>query len=182
MKSILLLSAKCLMVLSMFSVVSNVLANSDPSGYRLGAGDEIRIHVFGEDDLSVETTLGKSGVVTYPYLGELKAVGKTTAELQAFITAGLKGDYLINPSVLVSITTYRPFYIYGEVKRPGGYPYQPGLTLERAVAIAGGFTERASTTKFMLSKENTQGQEKEIANLSTEIKPGDTILVKDSFF
>ncbi|RCU49627.1 polysaccharide export protein [Corallincola holothuriorum] len=152
-----------------------------PSDYRLGAGDAIRIHVFGEDELSVETTLGKDGIISYPYLGKIVAGNKTTAELQAYISEGLKGDYLINPSVLVNIVTYRPFYIYGEVKRPGGYPYQPGLTLEKAVAIAGGFTERASTSKFTLSNTNS-GKEKLTANLSTEIHPGDTILVKDSFF
>ncbi|WP_240695204.1 polysaccharide biosynthesis/export family protein [Corallincola luteus] len=160
----------------------NVFANTSLENYQLGAGDEIRIHVFGEEELSVETTLGQNGKINYPYLGSVLAKGKTTQELGELIADGLRGDYLINPSVLVSIIEYRAFYIYGEVNKPGGYPFQPGLTLEKAVALAGGFTQRASTDKFELSRQDGDGKKTIVATLVTKIRPGDAILVKDSFF
>ncbi|TKB48198.1 polysaccharide export protein [Ferrimonas sediminicola] len=150
--------------------------------YRLSSGDTISIHVYGEDDLTLQTRLGESGVINYPYLGVIKVKGLTVAELESRIVSGLKGDYLINPSVHISITEYRPFYIYGEVKAPGGYPYQPGLTVERAVALAGGLTERASI-KDMTINRILSGQEKSIrVSMSTSVYPDDSILIKDSFF
>ena len=106
--------------------------NLSMSQYQLGSGDKINISVFGENDLSLEVRLPDVGTINYPFLGEVKLVGLTAAEVEQLIYTGLKGDYLINPSVSVTITEYRPFFIDGEVKRPGGYPYQPGLTVNKA--------------------------------------------------
>lgn len=157
-------------------------ADQAERNYTLDAGDVIRIFVFGEDDLTLETTLGQTGQITYPYLGTIAAAGMTVQQLERAVTDGLRGDYLVNPSVNVSIVTYRPFYIYGEVKSPGGYPYQPNLTIERAVALAGGFTQRASRTKVKINR-NVDGKESSVeAAISGQVRPGDTILVKDSFF
>ena len=105
--------------------------NLSMSQYQLGSGDKINISVFGENDLSLEVRLPDVGTINYPFLGEVKLVGLTAAEVEQLIYTGLKGDYLINPSVSVTITEYRPFFIDGEVKRPGGYPYQPGLTVNK---------------------------------------------------
>ena len=116
--------------------------------YRLGPGDEIRIQVYDENDLSMSLHVDESGAFNYPYLGTVRANGRTIVELEKRLTAGLLEDVLVKPNVNVSITSYRNFYIGGEVKKPGGYPYQPGLTILQAVTIAGGPTEWASSSEF----------------------------------
>ncbi|PCO04634.1 capsular biosynthesis protein [Microbulbifer flavimaris] len=152
------------------------------SNYRLGSGDKILINVYGEDDLTVETQLSDSGLVNYPFLGELKVNGMTVAELEARIHQGLKGDYLVNPNVHVSILEYRPFYIHGEVEKPGGYPYQPGLTVSKAAALAQGFTERASESKIFVVRGDDPSQTPEKVSLNAQLRPGDVITVEQSFF
>jgi polysaccharide export outer membrane protein len=115
------------------------------STYRLGAGDVISIYVVGEDDLKRERVrLNDAATIQYPVLGEIRILGLTIGELEQRITSGLKGRYLVNPKVVVNIEEYRPFFINGEVGKPGGYPYVPGLTLLKAITIAGGFKDRAS--------------------------------------
>jgi|SRR5690606_116884 len=148
--------------------------------YRLGAGDEVEIRVYGENDLTVRTRLGDSGSINYPFLGEVMAKGLTVGELEQLITKGLKGPYLVNPAVSVHIMEYRPFFVNGEVSSPGAIPYQPGITLRKAVAMAGGFTERANRS----SAELLRGNEIEARNikLDEQIRPGDIITVKQSFF
>jgi len=162
------------------SVVAN--AQSKSGKYKLGTGDKINILVYGEADLTVETTLSESGVINYPFLGEIKANNLTTGQLESLITRGLKGDYLINPVVRVSINEYRPFFIDGEVKVPGGYPYQPGLTISKAAALAQGFTERASKEKIYVIRGHGKAQNKFKADLNTELLPGDIITVEQGFF
>lgn len=149
--------------------------------YQLGTGDRIKITVYGEKDLTLETTLDDSGIINYPFLGEINVEGMTVKKLENNIYQQLKGDYLINPNVHVSIETYRPFFINGQVKKPGGYPYQPGLTLRRAISLAGGYTERASKNNTFIVNQN-KPQERIRANASMKIKPGDTITVEESFF
>ena len=150
------------------------------SDYALGSGDLVSIQVFGEEDLSFEIRLSDAGTIPYPFLGEVNAVGKTTGQLSALITRGLKGDYLVNPNVNVTVLEYRQFFVNGEVKKPGGYPFQPGLTLQKAVALAGGFTERASTSKMFVVSDGGSAQ-KRIA-LNSSINPGDIITIDQSFF
>ena len=144
------------------------------SDYQLGSGDKLQISVYGEEDLTLETTLSDSGVINYPFLGELKVVG--------LIVKGLKGDYLINPNVHVSILEYRPFFINGEVEKPGGYPFQPGLTISKAAALAQGFTERASENKIFIIRGDDTSQTKVKAELNTMLRPGDIVTVEQSFF
>ncbi|MEM9151916.1 MAG: polysaccharide biosynthesis/export family protein, partial [Cyanobacteria bacterium P01_F01_bin.3] len=123
-------------------------ANADPlesaSSYTLNTGDTVQITVFEEPDLSIVGVLDDTGSISYPLLGEIQIRGLTARELEEAIIAGLKGRLLINPRVNVSILEYRPFYVRGEVNSPGGYPFKPGLTVEKAVSMAGGFTSRAS--------------------------------------
>ncbi|MBY5994269.1 polysaccharide biosynthesis/export family protein [Ferrimonas balearica] len=155
----------------------------DASGYLLGPGDQIRIQVFGEADLSIsEIRLSESGVISYPYLGQLKLSGLKLTQVEQLIHSGLKGEYLINPSVSVSIVEYRPFYINGEVRRPGGYPFQPGLTVRKAVALAGGLTERASSRGITLTRRTPNGERVIDVSMATEVLPGDSIYIEDSFF
>lgn len=150
--------------------------------YTLGSGDVIRITVFGQDDLSVETRLSNVGIIRYPFLGDIRLVGKSVNEVERLIDSGLRGDYLVDPSVSVSVIEYRPFFIDGEVNRPGGYPYQPGLTVEKAAALAGGYTERASKNLVSVRR-NISGREITIEVLPDEaIMPGDIVTVKQRFF
>lgn len=155
---------------------------SNLSQYRLGPGDIIKISVFGENDLSIESRLPHLGIINYPFLGDIKVVGLTASELEETIYEGLLGDYLINPSVSVTIVEYRPFFIDGEVKKPGGYPYQPGLSVNKAAALAGGYTERASKTKIQIARE-VDGVRQTLTALDTDIVlPGDIVTVNQSFF
>ncbi len=161
---------------------SRVLAQADAEAYKLGPGDQIIITVFGEDDLSMNFRLNDTGTLNYPFLGELKIEGLSVAELEQLITSGLKGPYLINPDVTASIGEYRPFFVHGEVKRPGGFPYQPGLTLEKAVALAGGFTDRASRRKIEVIRAGDSTATAQRIKLSGRIFPGDVVTVQQSFF
>lgn len=147
--------------------------------YELGEGDQIAIQVFDEPDLTMEANVGASGSINYSYLGDVKVSGKTAVELEQHITALLKNGYLVNPSVNVTVKQYRPFYIGGEVRSPGSYPYEPGLTLNKAIALAGGLTDRASSRRIFIAKPT--GQEFR-ASLSQDIAPGDIISIKEGFF
>ena len=149
--------------------------------YILGAGDKIAIKVFGEEDLSIESFLGNSGSVNYPFLGEVKVAGLSIKQVELAITQGLKGDYLVNPNVYVQVIEYRPFYIHGEVKKPGGYPYQPGMTINQAVALAGGLTDRADKDKISLYREADK-KLKQLASLEHNVSAGDTITIEQKFF
>jgi protein involved in polysaccharide export with SLBB domain len=152
------------------------------SDYRLGSGDRIQIQVFDEPDLSMEVRLSDAGTISYPFLGEVRVSGNTVSQLEAQIVGGLKGDYLVDPKVNVSVVEYRPFYINGEVEDPGGYPYQPGLTLRKAIALAGGFTERASKSKInVLSEGAIDGRQRQIG-MDVMLNPGDIVTVEQSFF
>jgi len=149
--------------------------------YKLGPGDKIEIKVYGQDELTVEVLLSNSGVINYPFLGEIKVTGLSVSQVETLITKGLKGDYLITPNVSAQVTEYRQFYIHGEVKKPGGYPYQPGMTINQAVAVAGGLTERASKEKVFLFREIDKNQQLS-ATLSTKVSAGDTITIEQRFF
>ena len=150
--------------------------------HKLGPGDRIVISVFGEDDLSMEFRLNDTGTLSYPFLGELAIAGLSVVELEQLITRGLKGPYLVNPEVTVSIAEYRPFYIYGEVQKPGGIPFQPGLTLEKAIALGGGFTERAAKGKITVIRAADTSRVSRPIELKDPVSAGDVITVAQSFF
>lgn len=153
------------------------------STYQLAAGDVISIRVFGEDDLSREKVrLTDAGTIPYPVLGEVRARGLTIGEIERAITNGLSGRYLVNPRVSVTVEEYRPFYINGMVERPGGYPFQPGLTVLKASSLAGGFKERASFSKITIIRENNPKAGPQKADINTPINAGDTIFIEESFF
>ena len=152
------------------------------SEYKLASGDVISITVYGEEDMSFKSLrLTDAGTFSYPFIGEVNAKGKTASQIEGLLVAQLKGDYLVNPRVSVSVLQYREFYISGEVKTPGGYPFQPGLTIRRAVALAGGFTERASEGKITINRD-LSAEPTEKASLDALVSPGDTITVPQGFF
>ena len=149
--------------------------------YLLGAGDKVSIKVFGQDDLEIETLLGNSGKINYPFLGSIAIAGLTVKQVESFIEKGLKGDYLINPNVYVQVLEYRPFYIHGEVKKPGGYPYHPGMNINQAIALAGGLTERADEGNISIFKEGDKNN-KQKASSEFPVNAGDTITIDQRFF
>ena len=152
------------------------------SEYTLGSGDKISISVYDESDLTLEAKLGDAGILNYPFLGKLKVAGMTVAHLQQTITQGLKGDYLIDPKVSVNVVEYRQFFVNGEVKRPGGFAFQPGLTVGKAVTLAEGFTERANKKAILVISEGDANQTPRKVDLNSPIKPGDIITIEQSFF
>jgi polysaccharide export outer membrane protein len=152
-------------------------------GYTLNAGDSVRIHVFGEEDLSFDSLLvGQNGRISYPFLGELTVAGKTASQLQAELTAGLKPDYLVDPRISVSVVKYRSFFVNGEVQRPGGVDFQPGLTLRKAISLAGGFTERANKKQALVISDSDPERKEQEVGLEYKVQPGDIITVQDTFF
>jgi polysaccharide export outer membrane protein len=152
------------------------------SNYPLGSGDKISIQVYGEKELSLETKLTDAGTILYPFLGEIRVAGMTVGQLANSIVAGLKGRYLVDPKVSVSVVEYREFFVNGEVKNPGNYPYQPGLTVQKAVSIAGGFTERASQSSITLLREKDPDGTPDPVDLGSPVSPGDVLTVEQSFF
>ena len=159
--------------------VENPIVSAD--NYVLGQGDKLSIQVFDEPDLTMESTVGASGVINYSYLGDLRVSGKTPLQLEQQITSQLRDGYLVNPAVNVTVTQYRAFFIGGEVRSPGSYPYQPGLTLNQAIAIAGGLTDRASQRQMFITKaKSSVGQQR--SQLNAPVGPGDTVTIKEGFF
>lgn len=171
------------LVLAMSTALMAGTVQAQQEGYNLNAGDSIRIYVYGEEDLTFEQLLiGPNGRISYPFLGELKVAGKSAAQLQQLLINGLKPDYLIDPRISVSIVKYRPFFVNGEVKNPGGVDFQPGLTLRKAISLAGGFTERANKKRvWVIADNDLQLKEREVS-LDYRVQPGDIFTVKDTFF
>ena len=177
-----------LLVLGLLGILPRVvhaLAGDDLlSRYRLASGDVISIYVLGEDDLKREKVkLTDAGTIQYPVLGEIRIKGLTTGELEQKITTGLRdANYLKNPKVTVGIDEYRPFFINGEVYKPGGYPYVPGLTVLKAVSLAGGFKDRASKRNMFVVRDGAPNDQRKRVEMDTAIYPGDILTVEESFF
>jgi polysaccharide biosynthesis/export protein VpsN len=158
-------------------------AAQELSSYKLGSGDTITIRVLGEDDLRRERVkLSDAGTVSFPILGELKVKGLTVGALEEHITRGLKGRYLLNPQVTVSIDEYRPYFVNGMVEKPGSYPFAPGLTVRKAISVAGGFRERAARDKISVIRDDDSRQMPRRVDLNAAILPGDILTVEESFF
>ncbi len=151
------------------------------NAYKLGSGDRIRLTVFRHEDLSGEFALDGAGNFAMPLIGEVQAYGLTTRELEQRVAEKLKDGYLVDPQVGIEVLNYRPFYILGEVRSPGSYPYVNGMTVLNAVALAGGFSYRALQDDFLLQRggSNTAGQE---VDGTTPLLPGDIVTVQERFF
>ena len=172
---------RSLLLILLFSSFST-LAADHIGGYALAAGDKIKIHVFDEPDLSMDIIIGNSNSISYPFLGELTVQNLTAEQLAKAISDKLRGDYLINPEVTVSILEYRQFYVNGYVSSPGGFAFRPGITVRKAISLAGGFNERASDKKIYVVHGDQKDKEPVLINLDDSIMPGDVITVGRSFF
>lgn len=171
-----------------FAFSTNAAAQNSASSsvnYALGPGDVLSIQVYEEPDLSFpEMRIGDTGMINYPLLGEVAVAGTTTGEFERLLREKLvDGEFLIAPAVTVTIVEYRPFYINGEVETPGGYPFQPGLTLRKAITVAGGFTERANRKRFTIHRGGAEDEASNtVSSLDVPIAPGDTITINERFF
>jgi protein involved in polysaccharide export with SLBB domain len=163
--------------------LNSAAQNSELSSYKLGSGDMISIRVLGEDDLRRERVrLSDAGTISFAVLGEIRVKGLTVGALEDLITKGLKGRYLLNPQVTITIDEYRNFFVNGMVEKPGGYPFSPGLTVRKAISIAGGFKERAARDKINIIRDDDPSQKIQKVDLNTTVQPGDILTIEESFF
>ena len=154
------------------------LPTASDGSYRLGTGDEIRIIVFSEGELSGNYQIGDSGQISVPLAGWIHAEGLTVKDLEQTVTRQLS-TLMVDPNVSIQINRYRPFYILGEVSNPGEYPYAAGMTVLTAIAIGGGFTSRAQKQHVLITR-NVDGQPMEgRANRDALVLPGDVVLVRE---
>lgn len=150
--------------------------------YVLGTGDRIKLTVYGEEDLSGEYEVSSNGVIALPLVGSVEAAGKTVRAFEGAVRAKLAAGYLHDPRVNAMVTNYRPFFILGEVTKPGSYPYVNGMTVLNAIALAGGYTYRASTSKVVIVHASDPAKTETPAREDDVVMPGDIIRVPERFF
>ncbi len=155
---------------------------TDDEHYTLGSGDKIKITVYGEDDLGGEFAIDGTGHVQLPLIGQVTVVGLTLHQFVAAVTTALQNGYLKDPKVSVQVVNYRPFYIIGEVNKPGEYPYENGLTVLRAVALAGGYTYRANDDKVYVRRVTQSDESTMPADSKVRIYPGDIVRIPERIF
>jgi len=152
------------------------------AAYQLDTGDKLRVVVYGQESLTNTYAIDAGGSITMPLIGAVPARGSTPAGLAADISAKLRRGFIREPSVAVEVEAYRPFFILGEVAAPGQYPYVPNMTVESAVAIAGGFAPRALRDRVTVTHTDGAGTARYVVPPGTSISPGDTVLVGERWF
>jgi polysaccharide export outer membrane protein len=186
-----LLSTLCLLVVSgigtrvpspAFAQAQTSAPSSSAATYVLGSNDKIRLKVYGEPDISGEYEIDAGGQVSVPLAGHIRAAGSTTQQLERSIKSALSKGIVRDPRVNVEIVAFRPYYILGEVKKSGEYPYRLGLTVMDAVASAGGFTYRANESKVYLRRAGAGVEETVALDAPVPVFPGDNIRVPERFF
>ena len=152
------------------------------SGYRVGAGDKLSIRVAGEADLTGEFPVDASGAISLPYVQSVTVAGMSTPQIEQLILNRLRAGYLKDPQVSVQVTTLRPFYILGEVTASGSFAYQPGITVQNAIAIAGGYGARADKNEVLLTRKDATGTHTSKVPVTTQVYPGDIVYVRERWF
>ena len=166
------------MLRSLVVLGTAVCAIAIADDYSLSAGDEVSITVFGEPDLSLSEKIDQNGLLNYPLLGALQASGLTVTDLENSITGKLKGKYLVDPDVRVSVAEYRQVYLNGEIGNPGGYSFKPGMTLNNVISLAGGYTEKASKERVILTRVIDGVAQRFSMRASDAVLPGDIITIE----
>lgn len=158
-------------------------STAQASGYRLARGDKLKVVVFNEPDLTGEFLIGDAGTVAFPLIGDQPAEGASVQQFQQQLTAKLRGQYVKKPRVSVEVVNYRPFNVFGEVRNSGQYPFRPGLSVQDAVAMAGGFTYRANTRTAYVRRADAGGEiTVALDGERVPVQPGDDIRVPERFF
>lgn len=160
------------------------IAATPPPVFTLGPGDRLRVTVFDQDELNGEYAVGPNGQLSLPLIGNIEARGRTVPDVQGDIRARLANGFLLDPQVGLDVLSYRPFYILGEVSRPGQYPYSDALSVVQAVAVAGGYTSRANTRRAYIRRAGEEVERAYPLNASVPIwvLPGDTIRIGERYF
>ncbi len=177
-------------LLVLFAVVATGLFIITPrvlkaqGDYILGPEDVLEITVWSHDDLRRELPISLEGQITFPLIGEVKAGGRTTQQLEKDIAGKLADGYIVNPQVTITVSEYRSqkFFIMGEVQKPGKYDLAPGTTILMAISIGGGLTEKAAPKRITITRENGGMKKKFRATMETLVQPGDAIIIPESFF
>ncbi|MBU6445113.1 MAG: polysaccharide export protein [Alphaproteobacteria bacterium] len=159
-----------------------VVVQAKAAGYRLGSGDKVHVTVYDEKDLTGDFQISGSGQIAFPLIGEVRAAGLTAPQLGDELAHKLAAGYLIAPRVAVEVATYRPFYVVGEVNKPGEYPYVNGMTALNAIALGGGYTPHAAEGVIYVRHEGQATETREEVNEGTKIEPGDVVRVSESGF
>lgn len=159
-----------------------VAMEQEDTSYTLGSGDKLRVVVFGQEGLSASYSVDTAGNITMPLIGAVRARGLTTAGLQQAVVAKLRNGYVREPHVAVEVEIYRPFFILGEVTLPGQYAYVPNMTVETAVAIAGGYTPRAFKRQIEINRPVDGLTEKRVVSPNYPVRPGDTVHIAERWF
>jgi len=159
-----------------------VTAQRTSNDYRFGPGDKLRVTVYGEEDLSGEFQIDSAGFIRLPLIGQMKAAGATAHELETQVAQTLDDGYLADARVAIEVTTYRPFYIIGQISKPGEYPYVSNMSAINAVALAGGFTEKATDSTLYVRHEGETEEHEITVDEMTRIEPGDVVRVPETTF
>jgi polysaccharide biosynthesis/export protein len=165
-----------------FATQGEAAAYEFGSGYRVGAGDRLAIKVVGEQDLTGEYVVDATGVLSMPYVQSVTVAGLNTGQIEQLVVRKLRAGYLRDPKVSVQAISLRPFYIMGEVTTGGSFPYQPGITVQNAIAIAGGYSARADKTDVLLTRRSAKGTNTYRVPVTTQVYPGDVVYVRERWF
>lgn len=165
-----------------FGTRGHAAAYEYQTGYRVGAGDKLSIRVAGEADLTGEFPVDASGAISLPYVQSTTVAGMSTPQIEKMISQRLRAGYLKDPQVSVQVTTLRPFYIMGEVTASGSFAYQPGISVQNAIAIAGGYGARADKKEVLLTRKDATGTHTSKVPVTTQIYPGDIVYVRERWF
>jgi protein involved in polysaccharide export with SLBB domain len=161
---------------------SGAASAADAPAYKLGTGDKVRVTVFNEKDLSGDFDVNDQGVIALPLIGQVPVRGKSLSEVETLIATRYGKEYLLDPKVNVEVLNYRPFFILGEVKNPGSYPYVNGIKVLNAIAMAGGYTTRARQDRVLVKHADNSQEGEQPAAEDTVVLPGDVIRVPERFF
>lgn len=164
------------------STSSNAQTTRAAASYVLGVGDQVKITVFGQPDLSGQFEIDGAGAISMPLIGQLTALGESTPSLEQAITIKLADGFLRDPRVSAEVINYRPFFILGEVRTPGEYPYAAGLSVVNAVASAGGFSYRANKKVVFIKSVDGESEESFQMNAQVMVQPGDTVRIGERIF
>jgi polysaccharide export outer membrane protein len=165
-----------------FGAKGTAAAYEYETGYRLGAGDRLTVRVAGEEDLTNDYLVDGSGNISMPYIQTVHVAGLSAPETEKLLASRLRAGYLRNPSVSVQVTTSRPFFILGEVNTAGSFPYQANMTVQNAVALAGGYSPRGNQGDVLITRRNVEGTQTFKVPVTTQVYPGDVVFVRERWF
>ncbi len=151
-------------------------------GYQVGSGDRLNVRVFGQQDLTSQYRVDSDGSISLPLIQSTRVAGLTSRQVEQVLTRKLKAGYLRDPKVSVEVAEFRPFFILGEVRNSGRYPYVSGMTVQNAIAIGGGYTERGHQGPVLMTRKTAEGTISRKVDVTTQMYPGDIIYVRERWF